>query len=87
MKLQSLKVSKATVTAITAFVYENRSSLSNEMKMFYGDAKGLIEIQLRKPASRRLTMTEVLERAYNIEQYVLKSGACGVETEFIKVGH
>lgn len=85
LNLQSLKISKSTVTLITEFVYNNRTELSNELKMFYNDAKGLIEIQLRKPKTQRMSMLECLERAYNIDSYILKSGAASVETQFLPI--
>lgn len=83
LNLQSKIVNQATANQIAAFVYENRNELSNEMKLFYQDVKGFIEMQLNKTAARRMNMAEILERSYNIEQYILKSGAAAVEVKFI----
>lgn len=83
LNLNSKKVAKQTVNIIAEFVYNNRQVLSNDLKMFYCDVKGIIEMQLNKKAANRLTMEQILERAYNIEGYVLASGAASFETEFI----
>lgn len=78
-----MPVSKKTVTQITEFVYNNRASIGNEQKLFYADVKGLITIQLKKKAANRLSMAQIMERAYNIESYILAAGAASVTTEFI----
>lgn len=83
LNLTTATVSKMTVVRIDMFVYENRNELSNELKMFYKDVAGLIDIQLRKPISRRMTMAQIMERAYNIDQYVLASGAASFETFYV----
>jgi hypothetical protein len=81
--IAKMPVSKTTVTKITEFVYENRATIGNDQKMFYADVKGLIAIQLNKKAANRLTMAQIMERAYNIESYILAAGAASVTTEFI----
>jgi len=78
-----LPVSKKTITQITEFVYNNRAFIGNNQKLFYADVKGLITIQLNKPAANRLTMAQIMERAYNINTYILASGAASVTTEFV----
>jgi hypothetical protein len=83
LNLQSKKVNQATANEIAAFVYENRNALSIELKMFYQDVKGFIEMQVKKPVSHRMNMQQILDRSYNIEQYILNSGAAAVTTEFI----
>lgn len=84
LNIKSMPVNKKTIAAITSFVYENRCQLGNEQKLFYADVKGLIEIQLSKPASQRLTMSQLCERAFNIDKYILAAGATSVTTEFVK---
>jgi hypothetical protein len=83
LNIATLPVSKKTITQIAEFVYENRTTIGNEQKLFYADVKGLITIQLNKPASRRLTMAQIMERAFNIDAYILASGAASVTTEFV----
>lgn len=83
LNLSTATVSKSTVGRIDMFVYKNRNELSNELKMFYKDVAGLISIQLRKSTCRRMTIEQILERAYNIEKYVLASGAASFETIYI----
>ena len=83
LNIATLPVSKKTITQITEFVYVNRAILGNEQKLFYADVKGLIDIQIKKPAANRLTMTQIMERAYNIDAYILASGAASVTTEFV----
>ena len=83
--LNSKKVSKATIKEIQSFVYENRNELSVNMKLFYSDVVAFIDIQLKKCASQRMSMTEILERSYNIETYVLNSGACSYEVEYLEI--
>jgi len=83
LNLQSRKVNQKTANEIAAFVYENRNILSNELKMFYQDVKGFIEIQVRKAETRRMNMQQILDRSYNIDTYVLASGASSFTTEFI----
>lgn len=83
LNLNAKKVNKTTATEIRTFVYNNRATLSNEMKMFYGDVAAMIDMQLRKKAAQRLSMVEVLERSYNIDQYIMASGAISVETIFV----
>jgi len=84
LNLQDKKVTKSTVKLIAEFKYNNRNELSNELKMFYSDVEGLIDIQLRKCAAQRMSMAEILERAYNIEKYVLAIGAVSFTTIFVK---
>lgn len=83
LNISNLPVSKKTITQITEFVYENRATIGNEQKLFYLDVKGLTTIQLNKPAASRLTMPQIMERAYNIEAYILAAGAVSVTTEFV----
>lgn len=83
LNISKMPVSKMTISQITEFVYNNRASLGNEQKLFYLDVKGLITIQLKKPAANRLTMAQIMERAYNIDAYILAAGAASVTTEFI----
>lgn len=83
LNISTLPVSKKTITQITEFVYNNRASIGNEQKLFYADVKGLITIQLKKPAANRLTMAQIMERAYNIDAYILAAGAAEVTTEFV----
>lgn len=82
--MKTLNLSNATVTKKTSvnirnFVYDNRFELSSELKMFYQDVAGLIDMQLNKKFNR-LTIGQILERAYNIDMYVLQSGASSFET-------
>jgi hypothetical protein len=81
--IANMPVSKKTITQITEYVYNNRASIGNEQKLFYADVKGLIIIQLRKPAANRLSMAQIMERAYNIDAYILAAGAASVTTEFV----
>jgi hypothetical protein len=83
LNISKMPVSKKTITQITEFVYNNRASMGNEQKLFYLDVKSLITIQLKKPAANRLLMAQIMERAYNIESYILAAGAASVTTEFI----
>lgn len=83
LNITNMPVSKKTITQITEFVYNNRASIGNEQKLFYLDVKGLITIQLKKPAASRLAMAQIMERAYNIDAYILAAGAASVTTEFV----
>lgn len=83
LNISKMPVSKKTITQITELVYNNRAALGNEQKLFYLDVKGLIAIQLKKPAANRLTMSQIMERAYNIDAYILAAGASSVTTEFV----
>ena len=85
LNLKSKKVTASTSKIISEFIYLNRETLSNDLKMFYNDVKGLIDLQLNKKASKRMTMEQILERAYNIDSYVLAAGAASFETQFIKL--
>ena len=85
LDLTGKPVTKKTSEEIRVFLYSKRNELKDGLKLFYDDVAGLIEIQLRKPVKQRLNISEVLERAYNIEQYVLNSGACSYSVEFIKL--
>lgn len=85
LNLNSKKVTTSTSKMIAEFIYANRETLSNEMKMFYNNVKGIIDLQLNKKAARRMSMEQILERAYNIESYVLASGAASFETQFVKL--
>ena len=83
--LETFKVVKSTTTAIRKFVWENRSELSNEMKLFYQDVASMVEKHAAKPKGtwHKITeMKDILERAYNIEKYVLASGAASYEVQF-----
>lgn len=84
MNLESKKVTKGTAKLIREFVYDNREELTIELKSFYQDVASMIDLQLRKPSSRRLSMDEILERIYNIEKYVLDAGACEFQQIFVK---
>jgi hypothetical protein len=86
LNLNNKKVSKGTLAEIVKFVYENRFVLGNEQKLFYSDVQRIMEQELRKPAAKRMTMAAITERAYNIESYILASGAASVTTEFINDG-
>lgn len=85
LNLESKKVSKGTSTEISYYIHNNRLTLGSDLIFFYSDVKGLIDLQLRKPASIRLKMSEIMERAYNIESYVLASGAASFESGIISV--
>lgn len=83
LNIASLPVNNKTIAQITEFVYENRATIGNEQKLFYLDVKGLIAIQLKKAAAARLSMPQIMERAYNIDAYILAAGAASVTTEFV----
>lgn len=85
LDLGSKKVTKGTAESIALFVYSNRTQISLELAAFYQSVKSMIEGQLNKPAAQRMSMTEILERMYNIDQYILNSGAAEVTTEFISI--
>lgn len=83
--LENFKVVKSTAITIRNFVWENRSELSNEMKLFYHDVASIVERNASKKKgdwSKISDMKEILERAYNIEKYVLASGAASYEVQF-----
>ncbi len=84
LNLEARKVSASTREAINHFVYENKDVISIELKTYYRDVEGFISRELRKKASIRMSMDEILEKAYNIEKYVIKSGAASFETCYIK---
>jgi hypothetical protein len=83
LNLNSKPVTLKTHSEIVKFVYDNRFSLGNEQKLFYSNVKSILEKELRKPATKRITMAAITERAYNIESYILAAGAASVTTEFI----
>jgi hypothetical protein len=83
LNLQSKPVNQNTANEIAAYVYNNRHEMSNGLMVFYQDVKGFIEMQLRKPVSRRMNMQQILDRAYNIEQFILNSGAASYKMEVI----
>ncbi len=83
LNLESKKVSPSTVKTINSFIYENKNSISIEVKTFYRDVEGFISRELRKKSSLRMSMLEILERAYNIEKYVIESGAASFETHYV----
>lgn len=83
LNLQSATVTVKTVKSITDFLYTNRETLSNELKLFYVDVRSIMERQLTKKAAFRMPITEILERAYNIETYILASGAASYNVEFV----
>jgi len=83
-----LKVTKSTANLIRSFLWENKNELSNEMKLFYNDVASMIERNAAKnklDGSKITDMKEILERAYNIEKYVLASGAASYSVEFVKI--
>lgn len=84
LNLSSKKVTASTSKIISEFIYANRETLSNDLKLFYNDVKVFINFQIKKKASTKMSMEQILERAYNIESYVLASGASSYETHFIK---
>jgi hypothetical protein len=83
MKLANMKVTKGTYKAIIEFNYNNKNVLTKEMLLFYCDVAAMIDLQLTKKAAHRMSMQEILERCYNIEQYVLNAGAASFETIFV----
>lgn len=83
LNLNNKPVTLKTHSEIVKFVYENRFAIGNEVKLFYSDVQRIMEQELRKPSSRRLTMAKITERAYNIDAYILAAGAASVTTEFI----
>jgi len=88
LNLESLKVTKSTANLIRSFLWENKNELSNEMKLFYNDVLSMIERNAAKSkldSSKITDMKEILERAYNIEKYVLASGAASYSVEFVKI--
>ena len=85
LDLKSKKVVKSTSDLITKFLHENRTTLSNELKLFYYDVRNLLDFQLTKKKARRMSMNEILERSYNIDKYILAAGAISVETEFVNI--
>lgn len=82
LNLTTASINKKTSDKIRAFVYDNRNQLSSEIKLFYQDVAGLIDIQLSKPVKNRMVIKQILERAYNIDFYVLQTGAASIETQF-----
>ena len=83
LNLTTASVNKKTSSKIRGFVYENKNELSSEIKMFYQDVAGLIDIQLSKPVQNRMGINQILERAYNIDFYVLQTGAASIETSML----
>jgi hypothetical protein len=83
LNLQSMPISQKTANEIASFVYNNRNEMSKDLMAFYQDVKGFIEMQLKKPVSRRMNMSQILDRSYNIEQYILKSGAASYQMEVL----
>lgn len=82
LNLQTKKVTQSTVTLIANYLYDNTNVLTNELKLFYSDVKSIVEHELKKGKAQRLHMDDILERAYNIEEYVLAAGAASYEVEF-----
>jgi hypothetical protein len=83
--LENLKVVKSTTTTIRDFVWENRGELSSKEKLFYQDVASIVERNASKKksdSSKISDMSEILERAYNIEKYVLAAGAASYEVQF-----
>lgn len=85
LDLQSKKVSKGTEKEITLFVYENRNELGTQQKDFYTVVRGFITREVSKPTGKRMSMAQILERSYNIDAYVLASGAASITTEYINI--
>jgi hypothetical protein len=83
--LSDKKVSKSTLNELNVFVYENCKSFGQEQKLFYSNVRSILERELTKKAANRLSMDQILERAYNIEQHILASGAVSVTTEFVTI--
>lgn len=85
LNLESKKVVRSTVDLITNYLYENRNVLSNDLLLFYNDVRSIIQNEVRKASTQRLHMNDVLERAYNIESYILAAGAASYEVEFVNL--
>ena len=83
LELSSKKVTKQTSKEISLFIYENKELLTNELKMFYQDVKSFIDRECKKPSIQRMEMNKILEMAYNIESYILNSGALSCTTIFV----
>ena len=82
LELSTKKATTKTIKEINEFIYANREKLSNEMKLFYSDVRSSIQYQLIKPKSQRLNMSEILERVYNTEFYILQAGAISYKVVF-----
>lgn len=85
LNLLSFKVTKKTSETIRSYVYTYRETLSNEMKLFYSDVAAMIDREVRKKAGTPGKITDmavILERAYNLEKYVLAAGAASYEVQF-----
>lgn len=85
--LENKKVTPSTYKDLANFIYNNRAELhkSPELLFFYNDVRSILDRELSKKAANRLTMSEIMERAYNIEQYVLAAGAISFETQFVVI--
>lgn len=84
--LENFKVVKSTATLIRKFVWENRKTLSNEMKLFYQDVAAMVESNAAKKNGtwhKVSEMKEILEMAYNIEKHVIASGAASYKVQFV----
>lgn len=84
LNLQSKKVTKGTAKEINTFLWESRGEINLEKASWYRTVYNMINTELRKPTKFRASMKELCERAYNLDDYILQSGAVSVEHEFIK---
>lgn len=85
LNIESAKTTKGTAKRINTFLWESRGLISLELASFYRMVHDMINDQLRKPAKHRATVKELCERAYNIDAYILASGAASVEHEIISL--
>lgn len=78
LNLQSLRPTKGTATKIQNFLFTNKEVLTNNQKDFYSTVQSMVHRELSKPAKYRASMKDLCERAYHIEDYILRSGAVSV---------
>ena len=83
LNLESKKTTKGTLNSVTNFLYENKEVLNNGQKDLYLNISSMISTELNKPSKFRVTMTELLKRAYNIDSLIMESGAVYISNHYV----
>lgn len=85
-EIANMKVSKTSAAQIRMFVYENKATLSQKEIFFCSDVAGIVERNAAKKKSdwsKLTSMSDIMERAANIENYAIAGGASSFQSQII----
>ena len=82
-QFRNLKTTEGTLKKVRKFNRENidMENTDKDTIFFLKDVEALLELQLRKRSSSRMSMEQIIERSENSDYYIMQAGAISIERE------